>query len=112
MTKEELTEWALKNGWQPMGADLCLTKPNNPKEAIVRLTPKATVVILEIKKPVGKWDKISSTPYNKISADAETGFPRGLGLETMSNLSFLMEDNKNRMVFAKFNAPKTPGGFS
>ena len=112
MTKEELTDWALKNGWQQMGDDLCLTKPSSPKDAIVRLTPKATVVILEIKKPVGKWDKISSTPYGKISADAETGFPRGLGLETMSNLSMLMEDNKNRMVFAKFNAPKTPGGFN
>ena len=111
MTKEELTEWAVKNGWQQMGADLCLTKPNNPKDAIVRLVLKSTVVILEIKKPVGKWDKISSTPYNKVTADAETGFPRGLGLETMSNLSFLMEDNKNRMVFAKFNAPKKPGGF-
>ena len=111
MTKEELTEWAVKNGWQQMGAELCLTKPNNPKEAIVRLIPKATVVILEIKKPIGKWDKISSTPYNKITADVETGFPRGLGLETMSNLSFLMEDNKNRMVFAKFGAPKKPGGF-
>ena len=91
-----------------MGEELCLTKPANPKEAIVRLVPKATVVILEIRKPVGKWDKISSTPYSKISADAETGFPRGLGLETMSNLSFLMEDNKNRAVFAKFNAPKKP----
>jgi hypothetical protein len=108
MTKEELTAWAVKNGWQEMGAELVLTKPNNPKEAIVRLTPKATVVILEIKKPVGKWDKISSTPYSKITADAETGFPRGLGFETMSNLSFLMEDNKNRMVFAKLGAPKKP----
>ena len=111
MTKEELTEWAVKNGWQQMGADLCLTKPNNPKDAIVRLVLKSTVVILEIKKPVGKWDKISSTPYNKVTADAETGFPRGLGLETMSNLSFLMEDNKNRAVFAKFNAPKKPTGW-
>ena len=111
MTKEELTAWALKNGWQQTGEELCLTKPANPKEAIVRLVPKATVVILEIRKPVGKWDKISSTPYSKISADAETGFPRGLGLETMSNLSFLMEDNKNRAVFAKFNAPKKPGAW-
>jgi hypothetical protein len=40
MTKEELTEWALKNGWQQMGEELCLTKPANPKEAIVRLIRK------------------------------------------------------------------------
>jgi len=112
MTKEELTDWALKNGWQMIGADLCLTKPANPKDAIVRLVLKSTVVILEIKKPIGKWEKISSTPYGKISPDAETGFPRGLGLDTMSNLAMLMEDNKNRMVFAKFNAPKKPGGFN
>ena len=109
MTKEELTEWAVKNGWQQIGEELCLTKPNNPKEAIVRLIPKATVVVLEIKKPVGKWEKISSTPYKDISNDVETGFPRGLGLETMTNLRFLMEDNKARTVFAKFNAPKKPG---
>jgi hypothetical protein len=29
----------------------------------------------------------------------------------MSNLSFLMEDNKNRAVFAKFGAPKKPTGW-
>ena len=108
MTKEELTEWAVKNGWQQMGGELCLTKPNNPKEAIVRLIPKSTVVVLEIKKPIGKWDKISSTPYSKITADTETGFPRGLGLETMTNLRFLMEDNKSRSVFAKFGESKKP----
>ena len=111
MTREELTEWAVKNGWVQMGEELCLTKPNNPKEAIVRLIPKATVVVLEIKKPVGKWEKISSTAYKDISADVETGFPRGLGFETMSNLTYLMEDNKNRAVFAKFNAPKKPGAW-
>jgi len=111
MTKEELTEWAVKNGWQQIGEELCLTKPNNPKEAIVRLIPKATVVVLEIKKPIGKWEKISSTPYKDISNDVETGFPRGLGLETMTNLRFLMEDNKARTVFAKFNAPKKPGAW-
>ena len=77
----------------------------------MRLIPKATVVVLEIKKPVGKWEKISSTPYKDISNDVETGFPRGLGLETMTNLRFLMEDNKARTVFAKFNAPKKPGAW-
>ena len=101
MNKEELTDWALKNGWQLIGADLCLMKPSNPKDAIVKLVLKGTVVNLEIKKPIGKWEKISSVSYGKITPDAETGFPRGLGLETMNNFSMLMEDNKNRMVFAK-----------
>ena len=111
MTKDELTEWAVKNGWQQMGAELCLTKPNNPKEAIVRLIPKATVVVLEIKKPIGKWEKISSTAYKDITPDLESGFPRGLGLETMTNLRFLMEDNKARSVFAKFDTTKKPGAW-
>ena len=34
-----------------------LTKPSAPKEAIVRMVFKATVVNLEIKKPAGKWEK-------------------------------------------------------
>ena len=102
MTKEELTEWALKNGWQMIGGNPSLTKPSSPKDAIVRLVLKATLVNLEIKKPVGKWEKVSGTEYKKITADPDTGFPRGLGMENMANLSYLMEENKNRMVFAKF----------
>jgi hypothetical protein len=101
MTKDELTAWALKNGWQTMGADLVLTKPSRPSEAIVRLVLKGTVVVLEIKKPIGKWEKIDSVPYAKIVPDEETGFPRGLGLDTISGFAPLMEDNKNRAVFAK-----------
>ena len=42
MNKEELTDWALKNGWQQIGADLCLMKPSNPKDAIVKLVLKGT----------------------------------------------------------------------
>jgi hypothetical protein len=104
MTKDELTQWALANGWQEMGGHLCLTKPSRPNEAIVRLVLKGTVVMLEIKKPIGKWDKITSTAYSKVEADPETGFPRGLGLDTISGFSMLMQDNKNRAVFAKMNA--------
>lgn len=102
MDKSELETWALKNGWQTIAGNLSLTKPSSPKEPIVRLVLKGTVAILEIKKPAGKWDKIASVPYSKIEADEETGFPRGLGLDTMSGFASLMEDNKNRAVFAKF----------
>ena len=101
MNKEEIESWALKNGWQMMGGHLSLTKTSSPRDAIVRLILKGTVVILEIKKPIGKWDKIASVPYSKIEADEETGFPRGLGLDTISGFTMLMEDNKNRAVFAK-----------
>ena len=104
MEKDELKRWALANGWQEMGGDLCLTKPSSPKEAIVRMVLKSTVVNIEVKKPVGKWEKIAGEPYSKVTADAETGFPRGLGLDTISGFSMLMEDNKNRAVFAKLMA--------
>jgi len=108
MTKDELMCWALANGWQEIDGHPSLTKPSRPSEAIVRLILKGTVVNLEIKKPIGKWEKVMSVPYPKIEADPETGFPRGLGLDTISGFSALIEDNKNRAVFAKMSArPKT-----
>ena len=110
MNKDDLVAWATKNGWQLIGNELCLMKPPNYKDAVVKLVLKGTVVNLEFKKPIGKWEKISGVTYKEITPDAETGFPRGLGLETMTNLSFLMEDNKNRMVFAKMSRPPTSGG--
>ncbi len=104
MEKDELTRWALANGWQEIGGHLSLTKPSSPKEPIVRMILKGTVVNIEIKKPVGKWEKVAGESYSKITADPETGFPRGLGLDTVSGFSMLMEDNKNRAVFAKLTA--------
>ena len=101
MTKEELTDWALKNGWQMIGDFPSLTRPSRPSEAIVRLVLKGTVVQLEIKKPAGKWDKISSASYSKLVPDEETGLPIGLGLDTITGFSMLMQDNKNRAVFGK-----------
>jgi hypothetical protein len=101
MNKEELIHWALATGWTMIEGHPSLTKPSKPAEAIVRMILKTTVVNMEFKKPVGKWEKISSVPYAKIEPDAETGFPRGLGLDTISGFTALMEDNKNRAVFAK-----------
>src|SRR6185437_803105 len=63
MDKDELPAWALKNGWQIMAGAPSLAKPSAPKEAIVRLVFKATVVNLEIKKPAGKWERISGESY-------------------------------------------------
>ena len=104
MTKDELMAWALANGWQMMAGAPCLTKPSRPSEAIVRMVLKTGVVNIEVKKPTGKWEKISGAPYSKIEPDSETGFPRGLGLDTITGFTMLMEDNKNRAVFAKLNA--------
>ena len=102
MQREDLTAWALANGWQIIAGAPSLTKPSAPKEAIVRLVFKATVVALEVKKPAGKWEKISSLAYGQIDLDPETDWPSGLGFEKIPSFSMLMRDNKDRQVFAKF----------
>jgi len=99
MTRQELTDWALANGWQMMGGFPCLTKPSSRKEAIVRLALKATVATVEVKKPAGKWEKFASTSYAKIHADPESGLPQGLGFESIPGFAMLMRDNKDQMVF-------------
>src|ERR1700744_6118062 len=101
MTKDEITQWALANGWQMIDGMPRLTKPSAPHPAIVRLVLKATVASLEIKKPAGKWEKVASQSYAKIAADDHNGVPDGLGLTTISGLTLLMQDNKDRAVFAR-----------
>ena len=106
MTKEEITAWALANGWQMIDGAPSLTKPATPHPAIVRLVLKATVASVEIKKPAGKWEKVSSESYSKITADPETGMPNGLGFTTISGLTLLMQDNKDRQMFARMGGMK------
>ncbi len=103
MTKEELSAWALANGWQMVGGHPSLMKPTNHKEAIVRLVLKATVAQVEIKKPSGKWDKVASEAYAKITYDDYAELPTNLGLATISGLTMLMQDNKDRLAFAKLS---------
>ncbi len=102
MTRDELTTWALANGWQMIAGSPCLTKPSSPKEAIVKMVFKATVAGIEVKKPAGKWEKISSAAYSQIQPDPETDRPVGLGFEKIPSFSMLMQDNKDRQTFAKF----------
>jgi hypothetical protein len=101
MDKEAITSWALANGWQIIAGCPSLTKPSSPKEAIVRIVFKATVVNVEVKKPAGKWEKVSGESYGKIVPDAETGLPHGLGLESITGFLMLMRDNKDRLTFAR-----------
>lgn len=101
MDKDALTAWALANGWQMIGGHPSLTKPSSPKEAIVRLALKATVATVEVKKPAGKWEKVASEPYGKVEPCPEGGLPRGLGFEKIPSLSMLMQENRDRMVFAR-----------
>ncbi|HTN11556.1 MAG TPA: hypothetical protein VL154_11360 [Acetobacteraceae bacterium] len=110
MTKDEISAWALANGWQMIAGNPSLTKPSAPKEAIVRLVLKATVAALEVKKPAGKWEKAASQPYARISADPESGIPLGLGLDGSTAYAMLMRENKDRQVFARFTGAKPIGG--
>jgi hypothetical protein len=100
MTKEDLTAWALANGWQMLAGHPSLTKPSARKEAIVRMVLKATVVTIEVKRPAGKWEKFTSEPYPKITQDPETGVPQGLQFESIPGFATLMRDNKDQQVFA------------
>lgn len=102
MTREELETWALSNGWQKIGEAIVLVRPTKPTEAIVRLVFKATVAQIEIKKPSGKWDKVAGESYAKITWDEYAELPTGLGLNTISGLTMLMRDNKDRLAFSKF----------
>lgn len=99
MDKAELTEWALAHGWQMVSGMPSLTKPTAPKEAIVRMVMKASVVNIEVKKPAGQWQKISGQRYNLIQPDPETGLPLGMGLDTIPGFARLMQENKDRMTF-------------
>lgn len=108
MDKDELTAWALANGWQMIAGHPSLTKPSSPKEAIVRLVLKATVAHVEAKKPAGKWEKLAGAAYPAIQPHEETGLPIGLGLDTIPGFSMLMRENRDRQVFAKMTGK--PGG--
>jgi hypothetical protein len=101
MTKEELTNWAISNGWVMIAGMPSLTKPSAPKEAIVRMVLKATVVHIEVKKPAGKWEKFTGESYAKVTEDTETGVPLGLGLDTIPGFRMLMQENRDRAVFAR-----------
>jgi hypothetical protein len=108
MDKDELTAWALANGWRMIGGCPSLIKPSSPKDAIVRLVFKATVVNLEVKKPAGKWEKVSGQGYGKIEQDPGTGLPLGLGLDTIPGFTMLMRANKDSLTFARMaGAPKS-----
>jgi hypothetical protein len=108
LDKDELTGWALANGWQMIAGCPSLTKPSKPKEAIVRFAFKATVVNLEVKKPAGKWERVAGQSYAKIHPDPETGLPIGLGLDTIPGFTMLMRENKDRLTFARMSGvPKS-----
>ena len=110
MTKDEISQWALANGWQMLDGNPVLTKPRSPHpataaSAVVRLVLKATVASLEIKKPAGKWEKVAGESYSKIEPGPD-GVPGGLKLDTLAGLNQLMEDNRDRLMLARMSGMK------
>jgi hypothetical protein len=101
LTKEELTAWALANGWRLIAGHPSLTKPGAPKDPIVRLVMKATVVNLEVRKPAGKWEKLAGESYARVVPGAEDEPPRGLGFEQIPSITTLMQQNRDAMVFGQ-----------
>lgn len=101
LTKEELTAWALANGWRVIAGHPSLTKPGAPNDPIVRLVMKATVANLEVRKPAGKWEKVAGQSYANVVQDLEDRPPRGLGFERVPSIMMLMQDNRDAMVFSQ-----------
>lgn len=99
MTKDELTAWALKTGWKLIGGHPSLCRPGRKDDAILRMVLKATVVQIEIRKPAGKWDKVTSAAYSAITADDAGGPPLGMGFEKIPGITRLMQDNRDAAVF-------------
>ncbi len=103
MTRDELTGWALANGWKMIGGHPSLAKPTRPpakpNDAIVRLVLKVGVVHVEIRKPAGKWEKVSGADYAAVTLGDDDDLPQGLGLERIPSLTRLMQDNRDAAVF-------------
>ena len=99
MTQDELTAWAMRHGWRMMAGCLSLVKPGRPKDAIVRLLFKVTVVSLELRKAT-KWEKVASARYDEVSLDEDGERVIGLGLEKIPSLMMLMRENRDSQAFA------------
>jgi hypothetical protein len=72
MNQDELTNWALENGWRMIANHPSLTKPFSPKEPIVRMVLKATVVNLEAP---GSGRKSPARAMRKSSWTLKQGYP-------------------------------------
>ncbi len=100
MTQEELTQWAAQNGWRMMAGCPSLVKPGRPKDAIVRLLFKVTVVNLEVRKAT-KWEKVGSAKYEDVLLDEDGERLLGLSFEKVPSIAMLMRENQDAQVFGK-----------
>ena len=103
MTKDELTLWALANGWRVIAGHPSRTKSGAPNDPVVRFVLKATVVNLEVRKPAGKWEKVAGERYPQIVQGSEDEPPRGLSFEKIPSVTLLMQQNRDAMVFGRMS---------
>ena len=101
MTQDELTAWATRNGWRVIAGCPSLVKPGRPKEAIVRLSFKVTVVSLEVRKAT-KWEKVGSAKYEDVALDEEGERVLGLGFDKVPSIAMLMRENRDSQAFSTF----------
>ena len=101
MTQDELTAWATRNGWRVIAGCPSLVKPGRPKEAIVRLSFKVTVVSLEVRKAT-KWEKVGSAKYEDVALDEEGERVLGLGFDRVPSIAMLMRENRDSQAFSTF----------
>jgi hypothetical protein len=101
MTQDELTLWTTRNGWQMIAGCPSLAKPGRPKDAIMRLSFKVTVVTLEVRKAT-RWEKVASAKYEDVVLDDDGERILGLGFEKVPSIVMLMRENRDAQVFAKF----------
>ena len=93
----------MANGWRVISGHPSLTKPSAPNDPIVRLVLKATVVNLEVRKPAGKWEKVSGQSYAQVVQSSEDEPPHGLGFEKVPTITLLMQQNRDAMVFGRMS---------
>ena len=72
-----------------------------------RFVLKTTVANLEVERPAGKWENVAGASYDVIAPDPNMGIPRGLGLVSVTGSTKLMQENKDRQVFANFGQAAT-----
>jgi hypothetical protein len=99
MTRDELAGWAARHGWREIAGCPSLVKPGRPKDAIMRLSFKVTVVSLEVRKAT-KWEKVASAKYEDVALDEDGERVLGLGFEKVPSISMLMRENRDAQAFS------------
>ncbi len=110
MTREDITKWALSNGWRMLDGWPSLSMPSSPSVPSVRMVFHDDAAAIEARMPSGEWTAVTSAAYDSIQADAQTGYPVGLGIETLAARARALLSSMNiKDVFTEAYANKLWG---